>query len=159
MPLLALLFLVVPIAELWVIIASSHRFGFLNTLGALIVISMLGAWLIRHEGTKVWQRFNAQIAAGKAPSDEIADGVLVLAAGALLMTPGFLTDMVGLLILFPPTRALVRPVLIRRFSGRARVVTATHRDPTGRPPRRGPVYDTTGREAPEPPSGELGPDR
>ena len=144
MPLLAVLFLVVPVAELWVIIASSRQFGFLNTLGVLIVISMLGAWLIKREGMKVWRRFNAQIASGAVPSNEIADGVLVLGAGALLMTPGFLTDIVGLLALFPPTRALLRRVLVKRFTGRGKVVKATYGGST----RRGPVFDTTAHDAP-----------
>lgn len=142
MPLLAVLFLVIPVAELWVIIASSRQFGFLNTLGVLIVISMLGAWLIKREGMKVWQRFNTQVAAGAVPSNEIADGVLILGAGALLMTPGFLTDIVGLLALFPPTRALLRRVLVKRFTGKAKVVKATYSGPT----RRGPVFDTTARD-------------
>ena len=151
MPLLAVLFLVIPVAELWLIIASSRQFGFLNTLAVLIVVSMLGAWLIKREGIKVWRRFNAQVASGAVPSNEIADGVLVLGAGALLMTPGFLTDVVGLLALFPPTRALLRRVLVKRFTGRAKVVKATY----GRPTRRGPVFDTTGRDAPADPPDSL----
>ncbi len=151
MPLLAVLFLVVPIAEIWLIIASSRQFGFLNTLGVLIVISMLGAWLIKREGMKVWQRFNAQISAGATPSNEIADGVLVLGAGALLMTPGFLTDAVGLVVLFPPTRALFRRLLVKRYTGRTRVVKATYG-----PGRRGPVVDTTATDTRDEPPDSLG---
>ena len=116
---------------------------------------MLGASLVRREGTKVWQRFTTQVDAGKVPSAEIADGVCVLGAGALLMTPGFLTDAVGLLLLFPPTRALARRVLVRRFTGRPPVVRATHIPPTGGRFGRGSVFDTTGRPTADvDPSGE-----
>jgi UPF0716 protein FxsA len=146
MGLLFVLFLAVPAAELYLIIKSSQSFGFANTLGALIVISLVGAWLARREGTKVWTKFNHAIGSGQVPSKEIADGVCVLGAGALLMTPGFLTDVFGILLLLPPTRAIFRSMLIKKFSGRTTPVRATY--------GRGGVYDTTA-EATSPPSTEL----
>jgi UPF0716 protein FxsA len=141
-----LLFVVLPIAELYVIVQTSHAIGFLNTLGALILISVVGAWLAKREGLRTWNRFNEAVAAGKTPSREVADGVCLLLAGALMVAPGFLTDVVGLLLLFPPTRAGLRAVLVRRLTGSSRVITATY---------RGRVYDTSASDDGNPPRGEL----
>jgi UPF0716 protein FxsA len=147
--LLVVIFLVVPIAELYVIVQASQAIGFLNTLGLLIVVSIVGAWLVKREGLRVWGRFQQQVAAGQSPSREIADGVCILAAGVLLIAPGFMSDALGVLLLLPPTRALLRPVLVRRFAGSSRVVRATYG-------RR--VYDVheRGDRPDEPPSGQLG---
>jgi UPF0716 protein FxsA len=118
-------FIVVPIAELYVFVQASHAFGFWLTLAAVIGISLFGGWLIKHQGMRVWRRFNDQLSQGVIPSREIADGVLVLIGGALLLTPGFLTDIVGLFVILPPTRAVARRLLIRRF----RIVDITPRRP------------------------------
>ena len=134
MAVLVLLFVVLPIAELYVIVQASHAFGVGNTLGMLIVVSILGAWIVKHVGLKVWGRFMQQVTAGKVPSNEIADGFCVLLAGALLVVPGFITDTVGFLLLLPPVRALARRLLTRRFVGKAQVIKATY---------GGPIYDTT----------------
>ena len=129
MALLAL-FIAVPIAELFVFVQVSNAVGFWNSLGLTIVIAMLGAWLVKREGLKVWRRFAEQIQQGQVPSREIADGVCLLVAGALMLTPGFLTDAVGLLLLAPPTRAIARRWLMKRQGlggvGRSRVITATY---------------------------------
>ncbi|HEX6312456.1 MAG TPA: FxsA family protein, partial [Acidimicrobiia bacterium] len=77
------------------------------------------------EGLGVWRRFNAQVAAGQVPGGEIIDGFLILVAGALLLTPGFITDAVGLLALFPPTRALLRRTLRRRFTSKVQIYRAS----------------------------------
>lgn len=114
MPLLALVFLAVPIAELFVIVRSAQAFGVGETLVVLVAISIAGAWLVRREGLGVWRRFQGQLAAGELPHREMVDGVLILFAGALLLTPGFLTDAVGLLLLLPPTRALLRNRILAR---------------------------------------------
>jgi UPF0716 protein FxsA len=160
MAVLFVLFLVVPAIELYLIIQSSQAFGFANTLGALIVISMFGAWLARREGTRVWAKFNQAIAAGQVPSQEIADGVCVLGAGALLMTPGFLTDVFGILLMFPPTRAVFRKALVNKFSGRV----TPGRTSAGHATYRGGVYDTTAEPTPPasphhdgPANGEINP--
>ena len=119
MPLLLfLLFIVVPIAELYVIIKIGGAIGILPTIGLLILDSVLGAALMRTQGRATWRRFNAAMAEGRVPGREVIDGALVIFGGALLLTPGFLTDVLGLILLLPPTRALVRGVLLRRFSGR-----------------------------------------
>ena len=116
---LVVLFLLVPLAELFVIIQVGQAFGALNTIGLLIVISAVGAWLAKREGTGVWQRFQRQVQSGAVPGREIADGVMILFAGALLMTPGFLTDLLGISLLLPPVRAVVRAALMKRAARRA----------------------------------------
>jgi UPF0716 protein FxsA len=115
MALLVVAFFVIPFLELFVILQASHAIGGWNTIGLLLVISVVGGWLMKHEGRKVWRRFNEQVGRGVVPSNDIADGVLLLGAGALLLTPGFLTDIVGILLMFPPTRAIFRTALVKRF--------------------------------------------
>lgn len=118
MPLLILAFFVVPFLELFVILKTADLFGGWNTIAILIVVSVVGGWLMKREGRKVWRRFNEQVSKGIVPSNDIADGALLLFAGALLLTPGFLTDIVGILILFPPTRAIFRAIVVKRFMKR-----------------------------------------
>src|SRR5918912_4597740 len=119
MPLLLLvLFIAVPIAELAVIIQVGQAIGVWWTIALLIADSVLGSVLMRSQGRAGWRRFNAAIAEGRPPAREVLDGVLVIFGGALLLTPGFLTDVLGLLFLLPPTRAGVRRLLVRRFAGR-----------------------------------------
>ena len=139
MPLLALLamFIVVPIAELYVIFKVGDLIGILPTLAILVADSLLGSMLLRSQGRAVWRRFNETMRAGQIPHRELVDGVLVIFGGAFLLTPGFLTDVVGVVLLVPPTRALVRRWLARRLGRRVAVGvvdgTATERhDPPGR---------------------------
>jgi UPF0716 protein FxsA len=123
--LLLVLFIVVPLAELAVIIQVGEAIGVWWTIAILIADSVLGSVLMRSQGRAVWQRFNATLQAGRAPAREIADGVLVIFGGALLLTPGFLTDIVGLLFLLPPTRAIIRRVFLRQAMRRITVTMAT----------------------------------
>lgn len=129
--LLAIAFIVVPLVELYVIIQVGETIGALATIAVMLVVSLVGAWLARHEGTSVLGRIRDQLDAGRLPTDELIDGALVLAGGLLLLTPGFVSDAVGILALFPPTRALARMYLRRRF----RVVTIAQ---WGSGPARGP---------------------
>ena len=117
MAILALI-VVVAIVEITVIIQVAHAIGALDTIGLLILVSVVGAWLTKHEGFVVLSRLRAQLAAGRVPAAELVDGVLVLAAGVLMLVPGFVTAAVGLLLLFPPSRALFRRYLRRRFDVR-----------------------------------------
>lgn len=131
---LFVLFIVVPIVELYTIIRMSGAIGFLNTLGVMFLVAVLGTWLVRREGFRVWNRFNDAVAAGQIPAREIVDGVLILGAGALLLTPGFLSDVLGLLMLFPPTRIMFRSYLLRRSKRGTVFLRAWHtprRDGTG----------------------------
>jgi UPF0716 protein FxsA len=108
--LLTLVLILVPIAELYVIIQVGHVLGVVNTLGLLLLISFVGAWLMKREGLNTWRRAQAQVQAGVMPGRELVDGALILLAGALLLAPGFITDFVGLLLLLPPVRSAGRAV-------------------------------------------------
>ncbi len=121
--LLFLLFIVLPIAELYVIIQVGSWIGVLPTLGLLLLDGILGAWLAKHQGRQAWERFNQAMAEGRIPAREVADGAMVIFGGALLLSPGFITDVFALILLIPPTRALMRGVL----------AWAAARTPAGRP--------------------------
>jgi UPF0716 protein FxsA len=137
MPLLALvaIFIVVPLAELYVILKVGDAIGVLWTILLLAADSVLGSLLLRAQGRSVWRRFNAVLSEGRMPHRELIDGVLVIFGGAFLITPGFITDVVGLVLLIPPTRAVVRRVVVRRL-GRRVAVAGTR--PRGEP------YDVEG---------------
>jgi len=123
MPLWALLliFLVVPIAELYLIYLVGDAIGVLPTLLLLAADSLLGSFLLRSQGRSVWNRFNEALAGGRMPHREVMDGVLVIFGGAFLITPGFLTDVLGLVLLIPPTRSIVRRMVVRRLGRRVEV--------------------------------------
>jgi len=123
LPLLVLLFVVVPIAELFVIIQVGEAIGVLPTIALLIADSVLGSMLMRSQGRAAWLRFNTALAEGRVPHREVLDGALVIFGGALLLTPGFLSDILGLVLLLPPTRALARGIVVRRVLPRL-VVTS-----------------------------------
>ena len=115
---LLLLFIAVPIIELAAILQVGELIGFWPTLGLLILDSIIGSILMRSQGRLAWRRFNEAIASSRPPAREVVDGVLVIFGGALLLTPGFVTDIVGIALLLPPSRAVVRRVLVRRFASR-----------------------------------------
>src|SRR5215212_11446312 len=128
MPLLLIaLFIVVPIAELAVIIQVGSLIGVWWTIALLIVDSVLGGLLMRSQGRAAWRRFNDAVRSSRIPAREVADGVLVIFGGALLLTPGFISDILGALFLLPPTRALIRRVFLRqamrRMTASMRVAT------------------------------------
>jgi UPF0716 protein FxsA len=120
--LLVLLFIVVPIAELYVIIQVGELIGVWPTLLLLLLDAIVGSWLLKHEGRAAWRRFNQALAEKRIPAAEVADGFLVILGGALLIAPGFITDIFGILFLIPPTRALARKVLYRFTVGRVAIV-------------------------------------
>lgn len=126
MPLLALLalFIVVPLAELYVILKVGDAIGAVWTILLLAADSVLGSLLLRSQGRTVWRRFNEAMASGRMPHREVVDGVLVIFGGAFLITPGFLTDIVGILLLLPPTRAAIRRVVVGRLGRRLAVGVA-----------------------------------
>jgi UPF0716 protein FxsA len=110
---IAFLFLIVPLLEIALLIQVGEVIGVWNTIALLIVISVAGAVLAKREGMAVWRRFRAALERGQVPSTEILDGVLVIFAGALLLTPGFITDILGISLLLPPSRAVVRRALVK----------------------------------------------
>jgi UPF0716 protein FxsA len=112
-PVLVLLFVVTQIVEIWLLIQIGQAIGGWQTLLLLILDSLLGAALLRHQGRRTWRAFRLALEQRRVPAKEVADGALVLVGGTLLITPGFLSDVVGVLCLLPPTRALLRPMLTR----------------------------------------------
>jgi UPF0716 protein FxsA len=105
---LFVLLLLIPIAELYVIVQVAEGIGVVQTLVLLIVVSVVGTYLLRTQGAQTWNRLRETLDRGEMPAREITDGFLILLGGALLLTPGFLTDIVGLALVLPPSRALVR---------------------------------------------------
>jgi UPF0716 protein FxsA len=137
---LVVIFIVVPIAELYVIIKVGEAIGLLPTIFLLLADALLGSLLLRHQGRAAWIRFNRALAEGRLPHKEVFDGVLVIMGGALLLTPGFLTDIVGLIFLIPPTRALIRAMSARFVRRRLALGGAAWTFGTGRrPPRTRPA--------------------
>jgi UPF0716 protein FxsA len=112
-PLLIVLFIVVPLVELYLILQVGDAIGLGWTLLILVADSILGSMLLKSQGRQVWRRFNEATAAGRMPHNEIIDGVLIIFGGAFLLTPGFLTDIFGLFFLLPPTRAMFRRMVRR----------------------------------------------
>jgi len=144
--LLLLIFIGLPIAELYVIYLVGDAIGIWWTLGLLAADSILGSLLLRSQGQAVWRRFQEAMAAGRMPHQEVQDGIAVIFGGAFLITPGFLTDILGVLLLVPPSRRLI----IRQFGRTALRTMAARfvvRGP-GPPPRRGADVEGTATEYP-----------
>ena len=115
---LLLLFLLTPAVELALLIQVDRLIGFGPTIGLIIATGIAGSYLARREGLNTWERLNERLQSGDLPGKELVDGVIILVAGALLVTPGVFTDVVGFIGLIPPTRALVRKALMRRFQSK-----------------------------------------
>jgi UPF0716 protein FxsA len=107
-----------PIAELAVLVTTANAIGVPETIALLIVVSVVGAWLCKRSGISVLRRIQNTLNRGEIPANELIDGFLVLLAGALMLTPGFITDVFAILLLLPPSRAVARGVLMRRFRTR-----------------------------------------
>jgi UPF0716 protein FxsA len=120
--LLVVLFIGVPFAEIYVLLQVGHVIGVFNTLALLVIISVVGAWLAKREGLGVIRRMQRSIEAGRVPGAELVDGFLILLAAALMLTPGFLTDIVAIFLLLPPVRAVVRRELRRRLARRIQII-------------------------------------
>ena len=152
MPLIALLllFIALPLMELYVIYKVGDAIGIVPTILLLAADSVLGSLLLRSQGRAVWRRFNEALSAGRMPHREVQHGVAVIFGGALLITPGFLTDIVGLALLLPPTRALVIRLvsrsLARRVERRAAEAVAGRDRPAPGP------HDVEGTATERPPS-------
>ena len=127
---LLILFILVPIAELAILIQVGQAIGVWWTIALLVADAILGSLLARSQGRATWRRFNVALQAGRPPTREVLDGVLVIFGGALLLTPGFISDILGLLLLLPPTRAVVRAILVRRFADRM-IASAMRGGPAG----------------------------
>lgn len=156
MPLVVLLliFIVVPLAELYVILAVGDAIGVIWTIVLLAADSLLGTVLLRSQGRSAWRRFNEALQSGRMPHREVQDGVAIIFGAAFLITPGFLTDVVGLLLLIPPTRAVIRRwaghLIARRMTARVAAHGGSARRGDGRPSGD---YDVEGTASEQPRSG------
>jgi UPF0716 protein FxsA len=155
--LLVLIFIVVPVAEIYVIVKVGEAIGVLPTIALLVLDSFLGAALLRSQGRAAWARFNEALARGKIPAREVLDGAMVILGGAFLITPGFITDVIGALLLIPPSRAIFRGIVARLALSRASFVVRTvgwgagRATGAGRPrePTRDYDYEGTAQEVPD----------
>ena len=140
-------FIVVPIVEIFLITQVAGQLGWLETIVLVIGVSLVGAWLVKREGLNVIRRIRTALQGARMPTNELADGGMIFFASALMLTPGFLTDALGLALLTPPIRAILRPPLIAFF--RRRVDVRTSGFASGSYGRPGPgtgrrVYDVSG---------------
>jgi len=164
--LVVLALIVVPLVELYVIIQVGQQIGTLPTIALLVLMSLLGGYLLRREGMRTWRAMRTTLQSGRMPAREVADGALVIFGGALLLTPGFATDLFGLLCILPPTRAVLRRMLTglvaRRLGAVGVVGLATEQTQRSTPPpwarRDGRVVDGEVVEG-EIVDGDDGPDR
>lgn len=147
---LLLLLVLVPVLEIVVVIALAHLIGGWPTFLLLVAGSALGAWLVRREGARTWRSLDAGLRRGGLPVHELSDAAFVLAGGVLILVPGFLTDLVGLLLVLPPTRPLARRLVgalaARRLLG-GRVTVVSSRvvgDPPSSATHPGPPERTAG---------------
>src|SRR6478752_1807312 len=162
---LILLFIVAPLAELYVIIQVASVIGGWETIALLVIESAIGAWLLKRQGIATLGKISQAVNEGRSPSNELIDGLLLLVAGALMLAPGFIGDVLGFLLIIPVTRLPFRALLRKRFEsgkyssffaastggpGAARFV-GTFRAGGG----SGGFFDTTGSATKtDPPSGE-----
>jgi UPF0716 protein FxsA len=123
------LVVVLPLIELYVIVQVGQSIGLLPTIVLLIAISAIGTSLVKREGIKVYQDFTATLQRGEEPSSQIVQGFCILAAGVFLLAPGFISDVLAISLLLPPTRALVVATMSRRHKDGITVIRATHTGP------------------------------
>ena len=131
------LFIVLPLLDLWLLsaLAGDSLLGFGFAVGLVISTGLIGASLAKRQGLTAWRNFNREIGQGVLPADAMLDGVLILLAGAVLITPGLITDVVGLALLMPPIRFLIRRRLVKKLVSRIDIrqvgpTAGTHQDAT-----------------------------
>lgn len=165
LPVVVALVLLWPFLELAAAVAVAREIGVAATLLALILVSVLGGVLAKRSGLSAWRRAQAELRAGRPPARPLLDGALVLLAGVALLVPGFVSGALGAVVLLPPVRAVLRPLLLRWMGARAAraarsgrlhgVVIDTVVGPDGSVRRRtrrfGEVVDAEGWEADEAP--------
>ena len=147
------LLVVLPLVELWFIVQVGQQIGVVPTIALLIVVSAVGTSLVKREGLRVWRQFMGAVRSGQEPTREIVHGACVLAAGVLLLAPGFFSDVAGLLLLLPPVRALFVRVAMRGVGRGTTVIRATYSgprvDPQGTLQGSGDIIDVEPHEGDE----------
>ena len=122
---LLLLFVIVPAIELAILIEIGKEIGFWPTMGLIFLTGLIGSSLTSSQGMAVWKQFNLKFQSGQLPGTELVDGLIIVCSGALLLTPGVLTDFVGFLGLVPQTRLLIRKQL-QKYLARSQMKTNIH---------------------------------
>lgn len=143
-PILMTLFLVVPIIEIYLLIKVGSYIGILPTIALVVLTAVIGASLLRSQGMQTYLRFNQSLSEGRMPANEILEGVALLIGGALLLTPGFFTDLIGFFCLLPITRQPVVAFIVNRFNPMSRMnMRGIVYPPSGSPPSNKPgnVYE------------------
>lgn len=138
---LIILFTILPALELALLIKVGGEIGALNTIGIVIMMGVLGAVLARYEGFRVLTKVQDNLQRGIMPNAELLDGAMILAGGIALLTPGFITDVLGLLLLFPPTRAAIKWLFQRKFQSMIKKGQVVHFNSLERGPKRPGNYD------------------
>ena len=136
-------FVVVPLVEIYVLVQVGQVIGAWWTILLLVVMSVLGTLLIRREGGRAWRALTEALRTGRMPARELADGALILIGGTLMLTPGFVTDAVGVLLILPFTRPIARRALTG-LVGRRLLAPGSVRPPGAHGPRNEPRPGTTG---------------
>lgn len=136
---LILLLTVVPIVELVILFRIKDLLDWPATLGIVVLTGVLGAWLARREGFKTLRNIQEEMLAGRPPTGAVVDGLLILVAGAVLVTPGILTDLFGFALLIPPIRKRIRKRLIERFKKHITII-----DPANPGAHQSPFVDVPG---------------
>lgn len=134
--LFVLLLVAVPFVEIFVFVQVASWIGVLDTIGVLLLVSLVGVFIVWRQGTSAWRRIREELATGKVPGASLVDGALIFAAGVLLIVPGFVSDAAGLVLLVPPARTGVRGVLRRRYT-----VQVVESPPRRTPPHEPPAID------------------
>ena len=135
--LLFVLFIVVPLVEIYVLVQIGQVIGAGWTVLLLVVDAIVGTWLMRREGARAWRALREALQSGRMPAAELADGALILFGGALMLAPGFVTDVVGILLILPLTRPIFRRLLAAHVAQRL-VLNVTRPGTRGRGPGSGP---------------------
>ncbi|MFI5045495.1 MAG: FxsA family protein [Acidimicrobiia bacterium] len=137
--------LLLPVVELAVIVQVGSWLGGWETIALLVMVTVVGVWIVKQQGIGAWSRIRGDLAAGRVPGTAIIDGALILTAGVLFLIPGFVTDIIAVVLLLPPVRVACRGALGRRF----RVVAALHTASGPTAGRPDPAYDVESRVRPE----------
>jgi UPF0716 protein FxsA len=112
---LLLIFIIIPALEIGLFILSGNTIGVIPTMILIILSGIIGAYLVKYQGLETLRKVRLQLQNGIIPRKEIVDGICILFGGILLLTPGFITDIIGLILLLPPTRIMVKPLILKQF--------------------------------------------
>lgn len=127
---LFLIFTTIPLVEIWLLLEIGKRLGVFDTIALVLITGFAGAWLARSQSLQVFRNIRSELQRGVMPSDSLIEGLLLLIAGIVLITPGLLTDCAGIVLLIPPTRKLVLNYIKTRFRRHLNIQNITYTNDT-----------------------------